>query len=61
VLKIASYYIENERERRSSDPSCFDFSRTAHQGDVLLIEQVDRLSRLGTGDWGRLRTKLQSR
>jgi len=28
---------------------------------VLLIEQVDRLSRLGTGDWGRLRTKLQSR
>jgi DNA invertase Pin-like site-specific DNA recombinase len=28
---------------------------------VLLIEQVDRLSRLGAEDWGRLRTELQSR
>jgi DNA invertase Pin-like site-specific DNA recombinase len=28
---------------------------------VLLIEQVDRLSRLGAEDWGRLRTELQAR
>jgi DNA invertase Pin-like site-specific DNA recombinase len=28
---------------------------------VLLIEQVDRLSRLGGADWMRLRSELQSR
>jgi DNA invertase Pin-like site-specific DNA recombinase len=33
----------------------------ARPGDVLLIEQVDRLSRLMSADWQRLRSELDSR
>lgn len=30
----------------------------AHPGDVLLVEQVDRLSRLNNADWEALKAKL---
>ena len=33
----------------------------SHPGDVLLVEQVDRLSRLKAGDWERLKIVLASR
>ena len=33
----------------------------AQPGDVLLVEQVDRLSRLTTADWDRLKGELTSR
>jgi hypothetical protein len=33
----------------------------AHAGDVLLVEQIDRLSRLGTADWERLKAELAAR
>lgn len=33
----------------------------AHHGDILLVEQVDRLSRLGTADWERLKAELSAR
>jgi DNA invertase Pin-like site-specific DNA recombinase len=33
----------------------------SHPGDVLLVEQVDRLSRLDTADWDRLKVELKAR
>ena len=33
----------------------------SHPGDVLLVEQVDRLSRLGAADWDRLKVELAAR
>src|SRR6202044_2571869 len=33
----------------------------AHPGDVLLVEQVDRVSRLTAGDWERLKSELTTR
>jgi DNA invertase Pin-like site-specific DNA recombinase len=33
----------------------------AHAGDVLLVEQIDRLSCLGTADWERLKAELAAR
>jgi DNA invertase Pin-like site-specific DNA recombinase len=33
----------------------------SHPGDVLLVEQVDRLSRLTTADWERLKVELKAR
>ena len=60
-LKIASYYIENESGASLKRPELFRLLEDSHPGDVLLIEQVDRLSRLGAEDWMRLRTELQSR
>ena len=60
-LKIAAYYIENESGASLKRPELFRLLEDSHPGDVLLIEQVDRLSRLGADDWIRLRTELQSR
>jgi DNA invertase Pin-like site-specific DNA recombinase len=60
-LKIAAYYIENESGASLKRPELFRLLEDSHPGDVLLIEQVDRLSRLGGEDWMRLRTELQSR
>ena len=60
-LKIAAYYIENESGASLKRPELFRLLEDSHPGDVLLIEQVDRLSRLGAEDWMRLRTELQSR
>ena len=60
-LNIAAYYIENESGASLKRPELFRLLEDSHPGDVLLIEQVDRLSRLGSEDWGRLRTELQAR
>jgi DNA invertase Pin-like site-specific DNA recombinase len=60
-LKIAAYYMENESGASLKRPELFRLLEDSHPGDVLLIEQVDRLSRLGAEDWGRLRTELQAR
>jgi DNA invertase Pin-like site-specific DNA recombinase len=60
-LKIAAYYVENESGASLKRPELFRLLEDSHPGDVLLIEKVDRLSRLGADDWGRLRTELQAR
>jgi DNA invertase Pin-like site-specific DNA recombinase len=60
-LKIAAYYTENESGASLKRSELFRLLEDSHPGDVLLIEQVDRLSRLGTDDWMRLRSELQSR
>jgi DNA invertase Pin-like site-specific DNA recombinase len=60
-LKVAAYYIENESDASLKRPELFRLLEDSHPGDVLLIEQVDRLSRLGAEDWMRLRTQLQAR
>jgi DNA invertase Pin-like site-specific DNA recombinase len=60
-LRIAAYYVENESGASLRRPELFRLLEDSHPGDLLLIEQVDRLSRLGAEDWGRLRTELQAR
>jgi len=60
-LKVAAYYTENESGASLQRPELFRLLADAHPGDILLIEQVDRLSRLGAGDWQKLRTELQTR
>src|SRR6476661_8586021 len=60
-LKVAAFYVENESGASLKRPELFRLLEDSHPGDVLLIEQVDRLSRLGAEDWGRLRTELQAR
>lgn len=60
-LKIVSYYEENESGASLQRPELFRLLAEAHENDVLLIEQVDRLSRLNAEDWNKLKTKLQAR
>jgi DNA invertase Pin-like site-specific DNA recombinase len=49
-LSIAAWYVENESGARLERPTLFRLLADARPGDVLLVEQVDRLSRLTSGD-----------
>lgn len=60
-LKIAAWYIENESGASLQRPELFKLLSQSHPGDILLIEQVDRLSRLNAEDWEKLKAELQSR
>jgi DNA invertase Pin-like site-specific DNA recombinase len=60
-LTIASWYVENESGATLQRPELFRLLSDAHAGDILLVEQVDRLSRLTAGDWQKLRAELAAR
>lgn len=58
---IASYYTENESGASLQRPELFRLLADAKPGDVLLVEQVDRLSRLTEGDWQQLRATIKAK
>lgn len=60
-LTIAATYVENESGSTLARPELFRLLSDARPGDVLLIEQVDRLSRLTSADWQKLRSELDGR
>jgi DNA invertase Pin-like site-specific DNA recombinase len=60
-LKIAAKYIENESGAKLARPELFRLLADAEPGDVLLVEQVDRLSRLTDGDWQKLKAELAAK
>lgn len=53
--RVAAYYTESESGATLQRPELFRLLSDAHPGDVLLVEQVDRLSRLTDADWQKLR------
>ena len=57
-LRVASWYVENESGARLDRPELFRLIADASRGDILLVEQVDRLSRLNAEDWEALKLKL---
>jgi DNA invertase Pin-like site-specific DNA recombinase len=57
-LPIAATYVENESGATLKRPELFRLLADAKPGDILLVEQVDRLSRLTNADWQALRAKL---
>jgi DNA invertase Pin-like site-specific DNA recombinase len=60
-LKIAATYTENESGASLKRPELFRLLADCQPGDVLLVEQVDRLSRLNAEDWEKLKTEIGSR
>ncbi|WP_321796481.1 recombinase family protein [Caballeronia sp. J97] len=60
-LRIASFYVEHESGASLQRPELFRLMSDCHEGDLLLVEQVDRLSRLNSEDWMKLKAELQSR
>ncbi len=59
--RIASWHIENESGATLARPALFKLIEDAASGDVLLVEQVDRLSRLNQTDWEALKATLQAK
>jgi DNA invertase Pin-like site-specific DNA recombinase len=60
-LQIVSWYEENESGAKLARPVLFRLLADPHDGDILLVEQVDRLSRLTAGDWEKLKAELQAK
>jgi DNA invertase Pin-like site-specific DNA recombinase len=60
-LTIAAFYPENESGATLKRPELFRLLADSSPGDVLLIEQVDRLSRLTDADWKKLRAEIDAR
>jgi DNA invertase Pin-like site-specific DNA recombinase len=60
-LNIVGTYVESESGAKLARPELFRLIADSRPGDVLLVEQVDRLSRLSDADWRKLRTDLEAR
>ncbi len=60
-LRIAARYVENESGAKLHRPELFRLLSDCEPGDVLLVEQVDRLSRLTSPDWIKLRNLIDAK
>lgn len=59
--RIAAYYVENESGARLDRPELLRLIDDAQEGDVILVEQVDRLARLKNADWETLKSMLAAK
>ncbi len=60
-LHIACWFEENESGASLKRPELFHLLDVAQPGDVLLVEQVDRISRLDCKDWETLKTQINQK
>lgn len=59
--QIASVYIENQSGAWLQRPELNRLLHDSHPNDVLLVEQVDRLTRLSNDDWSALKRQIQEK
>jgi DNA invertase Pin-like site-specific DNA recombinase len=60
-LPVVGTYVESESGAKLARPELFRLLADSKPGDVLLVEQVDRLSRLTDSDWRKLRAELDAK
>jgi DNA invertase Pin-like site-specific DNA recombinase len=60
-LTIVGTFVENESGASLHRPELFRLLADCRPGDVLLVEQVDRLSRLTEIDWIKLRAAIEAK
>lgn len=60
-LLVAAIYAENISGTKLNRPELMRLLDTAAKGDVLLVESVDRLSRLSTDDWETLKAAIKAK
>lgn len=60
-LSIAGIYAENISGTKLDRPQLLALLDTAEKGDVLLVESVDRLSRLSQADWDTLKATIKAK
>jgi len=59
--KVAAFYVENVSGTALERDQLNRLIDDSHEGDVLLIEQVDRLTRLQDGDWEAMKTRIKGK
>ena len=60
-MTIATYFTENESGASLQRPELFRLLEIAQTVDGMLVEQVDRLSRLSGEDWNKLRSLINEK
>jgi DNA invertase Pin-like site-specific DNA recombinase len=50
-IAVSSWFIENETGAKLNRPELFRLLEIAEPEDILLVEQIDRISRLNAKDW----------
>jgi DNA invertase Pin-like site-specific DNA recombinase len=60
-LTIASFFVENESGATLNRPELFRLLDIAQPDDIILVEQIDRISRLNDKDWNKLKTIIKSK
>lgn len=60
-LSIAGTYAENISGTKLNRPALITLLETARSGEVLLVESVDRLSRLSQADWDTLKATIKEK
>lgn len=58
---VSGWFIETISGAQLKRPELFKLLDIAEKGDVLLVEQIDRLSRLDNEDWKILKSLIQSK
>ena len=56
--KIAAFYVENESGATLERPQLMQLIDDASDGDIILVEQIERLARLNQADWDTLKQML---
>ena len=59
--QVSTWFIENESGATLKRPELFRLLDVAQDGDVLLTEQVDRISRLNSRDWETLKSSISAK
>ncbi|MFA0269675.1 recombinase family protein [Vibrio cyclitrophicus] len=57
-LRIAAWYVEQESGASLQRPKLLQLLSDAKKGDLIMIEQIDRLSRLNESSWFKLKEML---
>lgn len=58
---IACEYLENASGAAADRPELLRLLKDARKGDVLLVESIDRLSRLPADDWTKLKGAIDAK
>jgi len=58
---IACEYLENASGAAADRPELLRLLKDARKGDVLLVESIDRLSRLPADDWAKLKGAIDAK
>lgn len=59
--KVASWYVENASGAAAERRELRRLLEDASSGDILLVEAIDRLSRLPQAEWERLRAEIEGK
>ncbi|WP_239986598.1 MULTISPECIES: recombinase family protein [Arenibacter] len=60
-IKVSFWFTENETGSKLDRPELFRLLEITEPGDVLLVEQIDRISRLNAKDWETLKSVISDK